>query len=168
MIPPSPTRKGNTYVIPQDAPWEANWAYALPLILFTVVVHVCGMGLIYERANRLPRAGGTGWWPMPRFLMRLAIMALLATALHGLEAATWAQAYVYLGALTGRREAMLYSLSAITSYGHAALFLPPAWQLLGALEALNGMMLFGLTTAFLFAIIQRIWPLSGHPGGPAG
>jgi hypothetical protein len=30
--------------------------------------------------------------------------------------------------------------------------------MMGALEALNGMMLFGLTTAFLFAIIQQAWP----------
>jgi hypothetical protein len=28
---------------------------------------------------------------------------------------------------------------------------------LSALEALNGMLLFGLTTAFLFAMIQEVW-----------
>jgi hypothetical protein len=37
------------------------------------------------------------------------------------------------------------------------------WQLMGALEALNGMLLFGLTTAFLYGILQRVWP-----GGPHG
>ena len=51
----------------------------------------------------------------------------------------------------------LYSLSAMTSYGHANLDLEEHWQLLGALEALNGMLLFGLTTAFLFGVIQRAW-----------
>ena len=34
----------------------------------------------------------------------------------------------------------------MTSYGHANLFLEEHWQLMGALEALNGMLLFGLTT----------------------
>jgi hypothetical protein len=29
---------------------------------------------------------------------------------------------------------------------------------MGALEALNGMLLFGLTTAFLYGILQRVWP----------
>jgi len=38
---------------------------------------------------------------------------------------------------------MLYSLSAMTTYGHANLFLKDRWQLMGALEALNGMLLFG-------------------------
>ena len=56
---------------------------------------------------------------------------------------------------------MLYSLSAITSYGHANLVLEKHWQLMGALEALNGMLVFGLTTAFLFGIIQRAWGLRG-------
>ncbi len=153
---------------PQDAPWEVNWGWGLPLIVFTVVVHVCGMGLITERANRLPGGGTTGWRPMLKFLVRLAIAALLATALHAFEAATWAATYMHIGALSGGRAAMLYSLGAMTSYGHVGLFLPPEWQLLGALEALNGMMLFGLTTAFLFAIIQRIWPFGGHHGGPPG
>jgi hypothetical protein len=46
---------------------------------------------------------------------------------------------------------------------HANLFLEEQcleeqWQLMGALEALNGMLLFGLTTAFLFAMIQKVWP----------
>jgi hypothetical protein len=41
---------------------------------------------------------------------------------------------------------------------------PEQWQLLGALEALNGMLLFGLTTDFLFAMIQKVWPL-GTRGG---
>jgi len=57
---------------------------------------------------------------------------------------------------------MLYSLSAMTSYGHANLFLEEQWQLMGALEALNGMLLFGLTTAVLFAMIQKVWLLGSR------
>ena len=53
---------------------------------------------------------------------------------------------------------MLYSLSAMTSYGHANVFLAKHWQLMGAIEALNGMMLFGLSTAFLFAVLREHWP----------
>ena len=33
---------------------------------------------------------------------------------------------------------------------------------MGALKALNGMLLFGLTTAFLFAMIQRVWPIGSR------
>jgi hypothetical protein len=67
--------------------------------------------------------------------------------------------YRLLDALPNNKSAMLYSLSAITSYGHANLFLKEHWQLMGALEALNGTLLFGLTTAFLFAMIREVWDI---------
>ncbi len=53
---------------------------------------------------------------------------------------------------------MLYSLNAMTSYGHADLLLASHWRMMGALEALNGWILFGLTTTFLFTVIQKAWP----------
>ena len=93
------------------------------------------------------------------FVVVLGTTALLVTILHGVEGAIWAGAYLLLGALPDNRSAILYSLSSITSYGHAGIFLEGQWQLMGALEALNGMMLFGLTTAFLFAMIQKVWPV---------
>ena len=34
--------------------------------------------------------------------------------------------------------------------------LPPRWKLLGPFEAVSGMLMFGLTTAFIFAVIQRL------------
>ncbi len=84
---------------------------------------------------------------------------LLATSLHAMEAGIWAAAYRLLGALPDNKSAMLYSLNAITSYGHTNLNLENHWHLMGALEALNGWLLFGLTTAFLFGMIERIWLL---------
>jgi hypothetical protein len=55
------------------------------------------------------------------------------------------------------KSAMLYSLNALTSYGHEELRLAPHWKMMGALEALNGWILFGLTTASLFTVVQRVW-----------
>ncbi len=38
---------------------------------------------------------------------------------------------------------MLFSLDAMTTYGHDDLGLQPHWRLMGALEALTGLILFG-------------------------
>jgi hypothetical protein len=143
-------------------PWIGDWVWALPLIALTVVVHVCGLAFIGERV--VHRMGGSFDHRrfLPKFVLAMGGTSLLVTVLHGVEAAMWAAAFRSLGALPDQRSAMLYSLSAITSYGHANLFLKERWQLLGALEALNGMLLFGLTTAFLFAMIQRAWPLGSR------
>jgi hypothetical protein len=143
-------------------PWIGNWAWSLPLIVINVIVHVCGLALIGEKVIQALSGNMERRVFMFKFTMIMGLTSLLATILHGFEAFIWATAYRLLGALPDKRSAMLYSLSAITSYGHANLFLQPRWQLMGALEALNGMLLFGLTTAFLFAIIQRIWPLGSR------
>jgi hypothetical protein len=90
--------------------------------------------------------------------MVLGATTLLATILHALEAAIWAVAYLLIGALADSRSAMLYSLGALTTYGHQSVFLEEHWRLLGTIEALNGWLLFGLSTAFLFWLIQEVSP----------
>lgn len=144
------------------ASWIGDWAWSLPLIVLTVVIHVCGLALISERVVGALSESVDRRRFMPKFAVVMAGTALLATILHGIEGVIWAVAYRLLDALPDNRTAMLYSLSAMTTYGHANLFLKDRWQLMGALEALDGMLLFGLTTAFLFAMIQRVWPLGSR------
>lgn len=142
--------------------WTGDWAWSLPLIVLTVVIHVCGLAIIGERVVDILGETVDRRRFLYKFAVVMAVTSLLATILHGIEGAIWAAAYRFLGALPDSRTAMLYSISAMTSYGHAALFLEDRWQLMGALEALNGMLLFGLTTAFLFAMIQRVWPIGSR------
>ncbi len=140
--------------------WSNNWLWSLPLIVLTVLAH--GFGLIEIREHvvvRLTSLLGVG---RSRGLLALVVAStvLLLTGLHALEGGAWAFAYIVLGASSDPRLAMLYSLSAMTSYGHANIYLEPEWQMMGALEALNGMMLFGLTTAFLFSVPAGPCPLT--------
>jgi hypothetical protein len=131
--------------------WGADWAWGVPLIVLTVVIHAYGLGLIDKKVTSTLNG--------KRPLRNLVIggTALSATLLHGFEGFIWAGSYRLLGAIPDNSSAMLYSLNAITSYGHENLDLARRWQLMGALEALNGWILFGLTTAFLFAVIQKAW-----------
>jgi hypothetical protein len=137
--------------------WSANWAWGLPLIVFTVMLHAYSLGLLNADVTaRLKKRGRLGR-PLsaPSFL--IGGTALSLTVLHGAEGVIWATAYRLLGASMDYKSAMLYSLNALTSYGHEGLYLPPHWKMMGALEALNGWILFGLTTAFLFTVVQRAW-----------
>jgi hypothetical protein len=143
--------------------WDASWLWALPLIAVTVVIHVFGLGVIDENVERIAALMRHRRRFTPIFALIMGVTVTLATLLHGLEATVWAASYRMLGALPDRRLAMLYSLNAMTSYGHTSIALERHWQLMGALEALNGWLLFGLTTAFLFAMIQRIWPVRRAP-----
>jgi hypothetical protein len=142
-----------------ETTWEIDWLWSLPLIVMSVVIHVVGLMLIYREVIRIMSIAVIGRRFAPMFIVVMGLVALLATVLHGLEGTLWAVAYRLLDALPDNKSAMLYSLSAITSYGHANLFLKEPWQLMGALEALNGTLLFGLTTAFLFAMIREVWDI---------
>jgi hypothetical protein len=139
------------------APWGASWAWGLPLILLTVVIHVFGLALINDGVIQVLRRTAERRSFTFRFAIVMAVAVLLATALHAVEAAAWAEAFWFLGAVPDAKSAMLYSLNAMTTYGHESVSLEQHWQMMGALEALNGMLLFGLTTAFLFAMIQEVW-----------
>ena len=86
-------------------------------------------------------------------------VGLLLAVLHGIEAAIWAAAYVWLGALDSPKDAILYSLDSMTTRGASGLMLEPHWQMMGALEAADGMLLFGISTAYIFAVMQVYWPV---------
>ena len=141
-----------------DAAWSNDWAWGVPLIILTVLVHAFGLVLIRDSiVIELPlilhaRRSSTV------LAVLIIVTVLLLTVLHAAEAFAWAAAYVALGARPDLASAILYSLNAMTSYGHVDIFLANHWRLMGAIEALNGMMLFGLSTAFLFAVLREHWP----------
>ena len=136
--------------------WNGNWAWSLPLIVFTVIFHVMGLVFINERVIRARRWVKKGRGFLMAFALILGVATLLAILLHAVEATIWAGVYQMLGALPDSRSSLLYSLSAMTTYGHEHFELANHWQLMGSLEALNGMILFGLTTAFLYGMIREL------------
>lgn len=150
---------GMTALVP---PWSSNWAWSLPIIVSTVLMHSFGLLWVSE---------GLEWYvgrPPGRrlrhrhFVVAIGTTVLALVVLHGLEGLLWALAYVLLGALADLSSATLYSLDAMTTYGHESSMLAPPWQLMGALEALDGMILFGLTTAFLFMVMQHARRIVGN------
>jgi hypothetical protein len=142
---------------------SVNWAWGLSLIALTVAIHAMGVVLMaivgLEIRVRLETrnlgfrqvilivSGGVG------------AVGLLLAVLHGIEATIWAAAYLWLGALDSLEHAILYSLDSMTTRGASGLMLEPHWQMMGALEAADGMLLFGISTAYIFAVMQVYWPV---------
>jgi hypothetical protein len=85
------------------------------------------------------------------------VIGVLLALLHGIEAALWGAAYWWLGALNSLGEAMLYSVDSISTRGASGLTLEHGWRMMGALEAVDGMLLFGISTAYVFAVMQAYW-----------
>ena len=56
-------------------------------------------------------------------------------------------------------EAPFYSVDSMTARGAPGLMRERHWRMMGALEARDGMLLFGVGTAYVFAVMQAYWVL---------
>ena len=139
-----------------------NWTWGLSLIALTIMIHATGIAfmilVLHSIRDRMQRAVA------PRHVLAILISligaaGLLLAVLHGIEAAIWAAIYWWLSALRSPREALLYSVDSITTRGAAGLMLEQPWRMMGALEAADGMLLFGISTAFIFGVMQAYLPL---------
>ncbi|WP_158310448.1 potassium channel family protein [Azospirillum baldaniorum] len=126
------------------------------LFAVTILAHVAGFRLLLMLLDRRFPAEGH---PQPG-LGRMMIVASPAIAiLHHAEAALWAAVYIGLGILTDWDTAVYFSIVTMTTVGYGDVILTGEWRVLAAFQAMNGMLLSGLSTAFLFAILQQYWVL---------
>jgi hypothetical protein len=129
----------------------------------TLAFHALGVVVLARwldaAAASMARRGAGGWRPALAATAMLGAVGCALAVLHGVEAAIWAVAYIRLGALDSFAPAILYSLDSLTTRGESGLQLAGHWRLMGAIEAANGSLLFGVSTAFLFAVIGRAWDL---------
>ena len=92
-------------------------------------------------------------------------VAVVSTAtvlllLHMLQAVLWALFYLLLPGRAGLEslaQAVYFSMVTFTTLGYGDVTLSPEWELLAGMEAMVGITVFGLTTAFLYAVVQRAW-----------
>lgn len=135
-----------------------SWTWGLSLVALTIALHVIGVTLLVSTLHglrrRLERRRLDFWRVIAVVVGAFMTMAFLLAILHGLEAAIWAGAYLWLGALDSPGAALLYSIDSMATRGASGFRLQPHWQMMGALEAADGMLLFGISTAFIFTVMQ--------------
>ncbi|HXA25728.1 MAG TPA: hypothetical protein VNW90_25900 [Acetobacteraceae bacterium] len=142
---------------------NVNWTWGLSLIALTIAIHATGvvmMALVGLRIRAwLETRNLRSRRVIPIVIGIVGVIGLLLAVLHGIEAAIWAAAYIWLGALDSPEDAILYSVDSMTTRGASGLMLQQHWQMMGALEAAGGMLLFGISTAYIFAVMQEYWPM---------
>jgi hypothetical protein len=105
-----------------------------------------------RRERRLGRVG-EGFW------IDLSIVALaisIALVAHLAEIAVWAVLFLVCGEFSDFGNAYYHSAVNYTTLGYGDVIMTPSWRMLGPLEAANGMLMFGVSTAIIFAVIQRL------------
>jgi hypothetical protein len=137
-----------------------SWRWGLSLIALTMAIHaaaVVTMGIAAVKIRlRLETRVFDLWHLIPIMICIVGVMGLLLAVVLLIECGIWA-AYLWLGALDSPLDALLFSIDSMSTRGASGLTLQRHWQLMGALEAVNGMLLFGVSTAWLFTVAQGYW-----------
>ena len=130
-------------------------AVGVGAVACTIFVHALALAAAvnlvrYERKRGRAGAGA---------VIDLTIVALVisfAFVAHLIEIALWAVLLVVCGEFPEFGNAFYHSAVNYTTLGYGDLLMTPSWRLLGPLEAANGVLMFGVSTAIIFAVIQRL------------
>ena len=147
----------------------ASWSLGITLIVVTIAIHSTAVVFMaFALEARVRRAGQRAdlSHAVPTVIGRIAAVALALTVLHGLEGVLWAVAYRALGAFDSFTQASVYALATMTTFEISGVTLPSRFHMISALEGVNGVLLFGISTAFLFAVIQVHWQRLSHRRQP--
>jgi Ion channel len=124
-------------------------------VLCTILIHTLAVGATvnFVRHEKMLGRAGTGLW------IDLAIVVLVtsfAFVAHLIEIALWAVLFVICGEFQEFGIAYYHSAVNYTTLGYGDLIMTPSWKLLGPLEAADGALMFGVSTAMVFAVIMRL------------
>ena len=120
---------------------------------FCVVIHATGitvaLRVVRGHADRRPRT-----WRWVWLFIKIAGWIVL---LHLVEITAWAIVYVLDEAMPDLASALYFSAVTYTTTGYGDLVLSKEWRLVGAIEALTGILMCGWSTGFFFAVVSRVY-----------
>lgn len=133
---------------------------AVSLVALTVVLHA--MGTTYWIRYAVRRYGDHhGNFKPHTALPAVMWSAIVLILLHVVEVTLWALIYILL--LPGDQfdtfeKTLYFSVVTFTTLGYGDITLMDSeWRLLSGVEALDGILLVGWSTALLFIVVQRSW-----------
>ena len=136
---------------------------AFLLIAITICIHGFGT-MAWLRYMLAHSTLADGQIRPARVLSVIISTAIVLITLHIIEIFVWALAYIIVlpeGELQSLEAAFYFSAVTFTTLGYGDITLSSDWRILSGLQAIDGILLIGWTTAFLFAVLQRAWASPG-------
>ncbi|MCA6100813.1 potassium channel family protein [Bradyrhizobium australafricanum] len=110
---------------------------------------VAAIGLL--RSVALSAAGRAGL-QLSGVMVATALALMLA---HTLEIVVWSLAYWVLGAAPAGSNLLYFAFVNYTTLGYGDVIPVKQWLLIGPMAAMNGILMFGWSTAVLFEVLQK-------------
>jgi voltage-gated potassium channel len=135
-------------------------ATGVTLVIATVLVHGVGTHALIRFLVR--RHSDSDGMIRARNSLRVVIWtAIVLMALHVVEIHLWALTYMLVlpgDPLDTYEKAVYFSFVTFTTLGYGDVTLSTHdWRILSGVEAMNGILLAGWSTALLFVVVQRSW-----------
>ena len=132
-----------------------EFAVAAMIVSVCLLLHVTGLlfmaDWLVDRREFLARKNAKIFYALLIIFLFIGIMFL-----HIVETSLWATYYYTRGHFSNFETSLYFSLTSYTTIGYGDVLLPQRWRLLGALEGVTGVLLCGISTAFIFAVMTAI------------
>ena len=123
---------------------------AVCLLLHVVTIVVLADWLLDQREKRQEQIGTFGYM----FLLIASFTVIIM--LHMVEICIWGVFYFVRSLFPDFETSIYFSITSYTTIGFGDVVLPRAWRMLGGIEGITGVLLCGLSTAFVFAIVNAM------------
>jgi voltage-gated potassium channel len=131
---------------------------SLILVAITIAIHASGslwwLNYLYQKKIKLNESQS-----FRKATTILSLTAIFLLILHFIEINLWAILYLnipQIEELSHFEEAVYFSMITYTTVGYGDITLEPQWRIISGFEAMDGILLFGWSTAMFFSAVQRI------------
>jgi Ion channel len=121
--------------------------------VLNIAIHAVVMTIVV----RVAQARGAESRPHPSLLL-IAVMIPTVSVLmvtHTLEVIVWSLAYLLIGAAPAGTDLVYFAFVNYATLGYGDVVPLERWRLLGPITAMNGVLLFGWSTAVIFEVLRR-------------
>jgi hypothetical protein len=120
-------------------------------------VNICIHALVMTAVIKLARAAAARAAARHHALFLMAVMIVTVSVLmaaHISEVACWSLTYDIVGAAPAGADRMYFAFVNYTTLGYGDITPTAGWRLLGPMTAMNGVLLFGWSTAVMFDVLR--------------
>jgi voltage-gated potassium channel len=131
---------------------------AIAIVFVCLLLHVAGIMVMAEwllRHRELVERNGA----KTRYSILIIILFSGIMLLHLIETSIWAFFYYTRELFSDFETSLYFSMTSFTTIGYGDVLLPEKWRLLGVIEGVSGVLLCGVSTAFIFAAINAMFQL---------
>ena len=127
----------------------------LVLVSACVAIHTVGMFLGIYWLKRLWPRRDADYVPTRTFWLIVRVVYSLLL-LHLLQITVWAVYYQMRGCLPDFSTSFYFSATSYSTVGYGDVLLPEKWRILGSIEAVTGVLMFGWSTGILFTVVHHL------------